>query len=80
MSQISKGRKLIAIHSGGDWYDASVRFLEVPKELDEDAVKKKWRERPEEQHSGPGYISLEKFIEKELGGAETDAIECWWDD
>lgn len=36
--------KTVALLSGGDWADADVDLLDIPEDMDIEAVKKEWRE------------------------------------
>lgn len=84
-------RRLVAIHGGWDWADASVDYLSIPAGLDLAEAKADWHkwyrlycEDLKAQKNGlprPRYISFPNFL-VECYGATTDPdeLEVFWDE
>jgi len=79
--------RIVAIMGGGDWYDASVDHLIVPREIDLEAEKRKWDEwyqyvycSPENQDRKVRYICFVEWLENIGAKQATDEyIEEFWD-
>ena len=74
--------KITAMHSGGDWYDASAEYLILPDGLDVAATELKWQHWYNTEYKGrldeTKYVSLIDWL-KALGAREPtdDELEIY---
>ncbi len=60
--------KITAIHSGGDWADASAHYLVLPDGLDIGAERKKWKQSYEKEYRSDSttilYVDFYEWLKK----------------
>jgi len=66
-------RKQVAIMSGGDWADASVRLLSVPARLD----LYKCKDEFDEWRKNNSYIPFPEWLRRFKGASDSSVEEYW---
>ncbi len=77
--------KTVAIMGGGDWYDASVSFLDIPKGIDLKSEQQKYSEwytkiYCPDLHAGgrPKYFAFTDWLIKYCGAKPSVVVEEFW--
>ena len=73
--------KLVAIISGGDWYDASVEHIVLPKNSDMDKLKAEYDARDETERKKFPYYNFTGWLKAYHGARDATEDECliYWE-
>ena len=78
---MTKDKKIVAIMGGGDWYDASVDILEVPKDMNLQREHELYEVWYKEKYCGSTHEEFMTFPQwlKKKGAKEAEVEEFWGD-
>ncbi len=77
--------RLIALHGGGDWYDASCNYLKIPEGLTREQAQKEYKEFCARTYSPrtPEWCFFDEWLilyKGASGDIEDSELEVWSDD